>query len=119
VDDYQKEIADLEHQLAELEEAQEQGSPADRDEMADLRMQVEILRALYARALELYQEGDRDTELRQALAMRGYGPWSFDNVYAWVYEQAVELPDRGHAAFVGEIRDADFAAMLEPGASAG
>ena len=106
MDDYQKEIADLERQRDDLIEAE-----GDRDVIADLSMQLEILKALYARARELFADGERDPDLRHALTMRGYGEWSFDNVYAFVYEQAVELPG-SHAAFVGGIRDADFGAML-------
>ncbi len=110
MDDYQKEIADLERQIEEMVEAE-----GDKEQIADLTMQAEILKALYARARELFGEGEKDQELRRALAIRGYGEWSLDNVYAFVYETAIELPDRGHHAFVGGIRDADFAAMLEAG----
>ena len=108
MDDYQKEIADLERQIEEMVEAEE-----DKQQIADLSMQLEILKALYARARELYDDGEHDAELRTALTMRGYGEWSLDNVYAFVYETAVELPDAGHHAFVGGIRDADFAGLLE------
>ena len=107
MDDYSKEISDLAAQIDELEQEED----ADRTELADLKIQLEILKALYARARELFATGESDPELRSALAMRGYGPWGFDNVYAFVYEQAVELPGT-HAAFVGGIRDTDFAALL-------
>lgn len=107
MDDYSKEIADLTAQIDQLVE--EEG---DKTEIADLSMQVEILKAIYARARELFAAGERDEDLRAALAMRGYGPWNFDNVYAFVYEQAVELDSDGHHQFVGEIKEADFAGML-------
>jgi hypothetical protein len=110
VDDYQKEITDLERQLEDLVEDE-----GDKEVIADLSMQLEILKALYARAFELYQRGEHDPNLRNSLAMRGYGAWNFDNVYAFVYEQAVELPG-GHAAFVGGIRDTDFAGLLQASA---
>ncbi len=110
MDDYQKEIADLERQIDEMVEAEE-----DKEQIADLQMQLEILKALYAQAVELCQEGECHPELRRALALRGYGDWDLDNVYAFVYEQAVELPASGHAAFVGAIRDSDFAGMLASG----
>ena len=110
MDDYQKEIVDLERQIEEMVEADE-----DKQLIADLQMQLEIIKALYARARELFDDGEHDTDLRTALTMRGYGEWSLDNVYAFVYETAVDLPDRGHHAFVGGIRDADFAEILEGG----
>lgn len=107
MDEYSKEIADLTAQIDRLVE--EEG---DKTEIADLSMQLEILKAIYARARELFAAGEGDADLRAALAMRGYGPWNFDNVYAFVYEQAVELDSDGHHQFVGEIKEADFAGML-------
>jgi hypothetical protein len=35
-------------------------------------------------------------------------------VYAFVYERSVELEPRAHSAFVGGIKTADFALMLNP-----
>jgi hypothetical protein len=107
VDDYQKEIADLETQVGRLVE--EEG---DAKTIAELSMQLEILKALYARATDLYQRGLRDEGLRYGLRIQGYGDWTLDNVYAFVYERSVELESQPHSAFVGGIRSADFALML-------
>jgi hypothetical protein len=107
VDDYQKEIADLETQVEQLVE--EEG---DAKTIAELSMQLEILKAIYTRATDLYQRGDRDDGLRYGLRIQGYGDWTLDNVYAFVYERSVELEPRAHSAFVGGIRSADFALML-------
>ena len=107
MDEYSKEISDLQAQIDALTEAD-----GEKAEISDLSMQAEILRLLYVRAHDLFAAGEADTELRAALTMRGYGPWNFDNVYAFVYEQSVEMPEIEHHAFVGGIRDADFAGML-------
>ncbi|MEP7104392.1 MAG: hypothetical protein ABI838_00910, partial [Chloroflexota bacterium] len=104
MDDYQKEISDLEKQIEELVEAE-----GDKETIADLSMQAEILKALYAQAHELLARGRGDADLRAALEIKGYGDWNLDNVYAFIYERAVELPPSAHQAFVGGIRDADFA----------
>ena len=109
VDDYQKEIADLETQVDRLVE--EEG---DARTIAELSMQLEILRAIYARATDLYQRGAKDEGLRYGLRIQGYGDWNIDNVYAFVYERSVELEPRVHSAFVGGIKNADFALMLHP-----
>ena len=111
MDDYQKEISDLERQIEDLVEAE-----GDKQTIADLSMQAEILKALYAQARELFDRGAEDPDLRHALKLKGYGDWSLDNVYAFVYERAVELPPTAHQAFLGGIRDADFAAILEQSA---
>jgi hypothetical protein len=107
VDDYQKEIADLEAQVERLVE--EEG---DARTIAELSMQLEILKAMYSRATDLYQRGRVDENLRYGLRIQGYGEWTLDNVYAFVYERAVELEPKAHSAFVGGIKNADFALML-------
>ena len=107
MDDYQKEIADLETQVEQLVE--EEG---DAKTIAELSMQLDILKAIYTRATDLYQRGNQDEGLRYGLRIQGYGDWTLDNVYAFVYERSVELEPRAHSAFVGGIRSADFALML-------
>jgi hypothetical protein len=107
VDDYQKEIADLEIQVEQLVEAE-----GDAKTIAELSMQLEILKTIYARATDLYQRGVQDEGLRYGLRIQGYGAWTLDNVYAFVYERSVELEPQPHKAFVGGIREADFALML-------
>ncbi len=107
MDDYQKEIADLEAQVDRLVE--EEG---DAKTIAELSMQLEILKAIYARATDLYARGQEDEALRYGLRIQGYGDWTLDNVYAFVYERSVELEPKAHSAFVGGIRSADFALML-------
>jgi hypothetical protein len=107
VDDYQKEIADLETQVEQLVE-----EDGDARTIAELSMQLEILKAIYTRATDLLQRGQQDEGLRYGLRIQGYGDWTLDNVYAFVYERSVELEPNAHSAFVGGIRSADFALML-------
>jgi hypothetical protein len=107
VDDYQKEIADLEAQLEQLVEQE-----SDAKTIAELGMQLEILKAIYARARDLFQRGEKDEDLRYGLRIQGYGDWTIDNVYAFVYERSVELEPKAHTAFVGGIKTTDFALML-------
>ena len=107
MDDYQKEIADLETQVEQLVEAE-----GDAKTIAELSMQLEVLKAIYARATDLFRRGLEDEGLRYGLRIQGYGDWTMDNVYAFVYERSVELEPRQHSAFVGGIKAADFALML-------
>ena len=109
MDDYQKEIADLETQVEQLVEAE-----GDAKTIAELSMQLDILRAIYTRATDLHQRGLQDEGLRYGLRIQGYGDWTLDNVYAFVYERSVEIEPQAHKAFVGGIRSADFALMLNP-----
>ncbi|HXM58665.1 MAG TPA: hypothetical protein VOB72_24910 [Candidatus Dormibacteraeota bacterium] len=114
MDEYAKEISDLAAQIDAMIE--EEG---DKKEIAELQMQLEILRALYHQATHLYQAGRRNEELREQLALRGYGDWTMDNVYAFVYETSVEMPVEGHHSFLGEIRDTDFSRLLAGSHAAG
>jgi hypothetical protein len=107
VDDYQKEIADLEAQVERLVEAE-----GDAKTVAELSMQLEILKAIHSRALDLLAQGRTDEALRYGLRIQGYGDWNLDNVYAFVYERSVELDPRAHTAFVGGIKTTDFALLL-------
>ena len=109
MDDYQKEIADLETQVDQL--VREEG---EAKTIAELSMQLEILKAIHARVTDLYQRGLKDDGLRYGLRIQGYGDWTVDNVYAFVYERSVELEPNAHTAFVGGIKTADFALMLNP-----
>ena len=109
MDDYQKEIADLETQVEQLVEAE-----GDAKTIAELSMQLDILKAIYSRATDLYARGQQDEGLRYGLRIQGYGDWTLDNVYAFVYERSVELEPQAHRAFVGGIRTTDFALMLNP-----
>ena len=110
MDEYQKEIRDLRQEVEELVEAE-----GDQREIRDLQDQIGILDAIYSRAGELFERGRRDDDLRRGLRMRGYGEWTLDNVYAFVYEQSVELPDGSPKQFAEEILDTDFGDRLEPG----
>jgi hypothetical protein len=107
VDEYSKEIGDIQAQVDAMIEQE-----ADRKEIAELQMQLEVLRAIYSQALHLLEAGQAHPELRENLALRGYGDWTLDNVYAFVYETSVDMPADGHHSFVGEIRDTDFERLL-------
>jgi len=107
VDDYQKEIFDLDRQVEQLVEAD-----GDAKTIAELTMQLEILKTIYARATDLFRRGSADEDLRYGLRIQGYGDWNLDNVYAFVYERSVELETAQHSAFVGGIQNLDFALML-------
>jgi hypothetical protein len=107
VNDYQKEIADLEQQVEQLVQAE-----GDATTIAELTMQLDILKAIYLRATDLFGRGRKDESLQFGLRIQGYGDWNLDNVYAFVYERSVELEAGQHSTFVGGINKADFAMML-------
>ncbi|MBJ7603713.1 MAG: hypothetical protein JF888_11055 [Candidatus Dormibacteraeota bacterium] len=107
MDEYQREIREVEEQIDAMTAAEEEPK-----EIAELQMQLNVLRAIYSQASTLLEAGAADPALAESLALRGYGLWSIDNVYSFVYEAAIDLPAEGHRSFVGEIRDTDFAGLL-------
>ncbi len=107
MDDYSKEISDLQREVERLAEAE-----GDSQEIAELAMQIRVLTALYGQATALFVRGRDDPDLRRQLIIRGYGEWTLDNVYAFVFETAVDLPDVEPKAFVNDISHTDFASLL-------
>jgi hypothetical protein len=105
--DYTHEIDELQAQVDAMVEAEE-----DPKEIAELQMQLQILRAIYDQASRVFEAGRGSEELRRNLALRGYGEWSLDNVYAFVFEATTDLPSQEHRSFLGEISETDFAAAL-------
>jgi hypothetical protein len=108
MDEYEKEIRDVQREIERLVEAE-----GDAGAIRELEMQVQVLIAICAQAHALLKQGDTDPDLRSGLAMRGYGPWNLDNVYAFVYESAVDMPAEGHNQFVKEVSHTDFADLLQ------
>lgn len=111
MDEYQDEIQELRTQVEQMVEAEE-----DPKLIADLELQAQLLEAIYDQARALLQRGEEEPELRERLRIRGYGEWTLDNVYAFVYESATDMPADGGQPFATEIRAADFAAELTRGA---
>jgi hypothetical protein len=107
VDDYAREIRDLQTEVDQLAEAE-----AEPATIAELENQIDVLSALYRRARELFSRGESEPDLKRALALRGYGGWTLDNVYAFVYEAAVDEPAANPREFLEAVRHADFANLL-------
>jgi hypothetical protein len=106
VDEYELEIAELRRSLARLR-VEEAAAPLIDEYEVELR----ILVALYEAAIRTMDTGDRDRRLAGALAALGFGEWELDNVYAFVYEAAMEADTEGRdlGAVIGET---DFPALL-------
>lgn len=111
MDEYQAEIRELRSEVERMVEAEE-----DPKLIADLELQAQLLEAIYDQSKALLRRGEEQPELQARLHVRGYGDWNLDNVYAFVYETATELPGDGGQPFATEIRAADFAAELVRGA---
>ncbi|MBV8302466.1 MAG: FCD domain-containing protein [Candidatus Dormibacteraeota bacterium] len=105
VDQYQIEIRELRRQLARLQAAE-----AEPDVINEYEAEVRLHSALYRAAQETLAAGDHEPVLRRVLDELGFGEWTLDSVYSFVYEAAMELPDDGDLA--ARIDATDFADSL-------
>jgi hypothetical protein len=106
MDEYMVEINDLRRRIGRL-----RFERASLTIIEELEAQLRILRAIYGSASNLYAAGESDRRLRAGLSDQDLGDWTFDNVYAYVYEQAVALePDGQDLATM--IWHHDYAAPL-------
>jgi len=62
----------------------------------ELEAQLRILKAIYDSAGALFAAGENDRRLQASFQDQGLGAWTFDNVYFYVYDQAVTLEPEGH-----------------------
>ena len=106
MDEYTVEINDLRRRIAKLKFER-----ASETIIEELEAQLRILKAIYDSAAGLYAAGERDPRLQAGLDEQQLGSWTFDNVYAFVYEQAVELEPDGQDLATA-IWHHDYAAPL-------
>lgn len=90
MDEYLLEINDLRRRIAKLKFER-----ASVTIIEELEAQLRILRAIYDSATALFAAGE-DTRLQAGFRDRQLGNWTFENVYFYVYEQAVALEPDGH-----------------------
>jgi len=106
VDEYQLEIESLRRQLASLREQE-----ADPSLIEEYEAEVRNLVALYRAARATYDAGRDDVRVSRALAELGFGEWTLDNVYSFVYDASMEIALAGRD-LASMIDETDYAASL-------
>jgi hypothetical protein len=91
MDEYLLEINDLRRRIAKLKFER-----ASVIVIEELEAQLRILRAIYDSANGLFAAGQKDKRLQTSFRERQLGNWTFENVYFYVYEQAVALEPDDH-----------------------
>jgi hypothetical protein len=91
MDEYLLEINDLRRRIAKLKFER-----ASVVLIEELEAQLRILRAIYDSSAALLAAGESDRRLQAGFRDRQLGNWTFENVYFYVYEQAVALEPDGH-----------------------
>ena len=106
MDEYQLEINDVRRTLARLK-----ADKADEALIEEYEAELRNLRALYQAATETLEAGRSDPRLRAALAELGFGEWTLQNVYSFVYEAAMAAEDDTRD-LANVITHTDYAASL-------
>ena len=88
MDEYQLEINEIRRTLARLK-----ADRADPSLIDEYEAELRNLRALYQAANDTLEVGRGDARLRNALAELGFGDWTLENVYSFVYEAAMSTED--------------------------
>ena len=109
MDEYLVEITELRRRIAKLKF--DHASVVIIDE---LEAQLKILKAIYDATAQLLATGEADPSLQSAFRQQDLGDWTFENVYFFVYEQAVALERDGHD-LASLIWHHDYAASLRSG----
>ena len=91
MDEYMLEINELRRRIAKLKFER-----ASVTIIEELEAQLRILRSIYDSATALFAAGETDDRLQACFRDRQLGTWTFENVYFYVYEQAVALEPDGH-----------------------
>ncbi len=104
--EYLEEIADLRSRLVRLVE--EAGDPVLVEEYT---VELRILEALLLAAREVEQELRLNSELGERLSARGFSPHLFKDVYAFVYDSAMEI-DLGGRELARALAETDFVGLL-------
>jgi hypothetical protein len=106
VDEYQLEINQIRRTLARLK-----ADKADEALIEEYEAELRNLRALYEAARVTFDAAQSQPRLRDALAELGFGDWTLQNVYSFVYEAALSAePDDRDLANV--INHTDYARSL-------
>ncbi len=96
MDEYEFEINQLRRRIAGLKIRR--GDPVV---IADLEQQLRILQAIYRATWRTFEAGEKRGEIRGRFHDLDLGDWTFDNVYFYVYDEAIQLdPEHDLAAAI-------------------
>jgi len=106
VDEYLLEIQSIRSTLTRLRADQ-----ADPELIEEYEAEMRILVALYTAATETLAVGASDARLRTVLAELGFGGWTMENVYSFIYDAALDMDESGHD-LAARVSQTDFASAI-------
>ena len=106
MDEYQLEIQSIRATLTKL-----RADEADPELIEEYEAELRILMALYEASAETFAAGRDRASLHQVLDELGFGAWTLENVYSFVYEAAMDMPESGHD-LAARVSQTDFTGAL-------
>jgi hypothetical protein len=110
VDEWQLEMGEIRDTLVRLKA--HDGDPVIIEE---LEAELRILDSLYQTAQRLFDTGVEDRDLRIDFGATGMGDWSFENVYSFVYETAMQL-ELGRRELSSLVPEVDYEDLIRQAA---
>ena len=104
--EFLEEIADLRARLAKLEQDQ-----ADPTLIEEYGTEVRLLEALLLAARELRDQIQARPELAEQMTVHGFSASSFQDIYAFVYDRAIEI-DLAGRDLARAVDQTNFAELL-------
>jgi|GEM_PF-543498 len=106
LDEYQLEIQSIRSTLTKL-----RADEADPELIEEYEAELRILMALYTAATETLDAGLADARLRTVLEELGFGEWTMENVYSFIYDAALDMDVAGHD-LAARVSQTDFVGAL-------
>lgn len=106
MDEYQLEIQSIRTTLTKL-----RADEADPELIEEYEAELRILMALYEAATETFVAGRDRAPSHEVLDDLGFGAWTLENVYSFVYEAAMDMPESGHD-LAARVSQTDFTGAL-------
>ena len=106
MDEYQLEIQSIRHTLVKL-----RADEADPELIEEYEAEMRILVALYEAATITFAAGNEMPQLHGVLDDLGFGAWTLENVYSFIYEAAMDMPESGHD-LAAHVSQTDFVGAL-------
>jgi hypothetical protein len=104
--EYEDELRELRKKLDQL-----RADEAAPDVIEEYASEWRNLRAIYQAAQETFAMGTDDAELQSVLAVLGFGDWTLANVYAFVYDAAMDA-DLDGDDLASIVNQTDYVASL-------
>lgn len=106
LDEYQLEIQSIRSTLTKL-----RADEADPELIEEYEAELRILMALYEAATETLAAGVADSRLSAVLEDLGFGDWTLENVYSFIYDAALDMEEAGHD-LAARVSQTDFVGAL-------